>query len=123
MSAFGKSVGGGRRSKARSAAPLTVVLTTLTSSRSAILANVSSTGARVRANDLPKMGEAVVVNIDGVQAFGTIAWSESGECRIAFDPPLDPAGESHVREMVTVAEGLPPDMRAAFDNWVVGAGR
>lgn len=123
MNAFGKSEGGGRRSVARSAAPLTVVLTTLTSSRSAILANVSSTGARVRAQDLPKAGEDVVVSIDRVQAFGTVAWSESGECGIAFDPPLDPADASHLREMVAVSRGLPPDMRAAFDNWVAGAGR
>jgi hypothetical protein len=123
MSAFGKSEGGGRRSMARSAAPLTVVLATLTSSRSATLANVSSTGARVRAHNLPKMGEDVVVNIDRVQAFGTVAWSESGECGIAFDHPLDPADESYLCEMVAASRGLPPDMRAAFENWIVGAGR
>ena len=123
MNAFGKSEGGGRRSTARAAAPLTVVLTTLANSRSAILANVSSTGARVRAHDLPKMGEDVVVNIDHIHAFGTVAWSDSGECGIAFDPPLDRADESYLCEKVTVARGLPADMRAAFDNWVTGAGR
>lgn len=123
MSAFGKRVGGGRRSSARASAPLMAVLTTLVGSRSAVLADVSSTGARVRGPDLPCMGEELVINIERVQAFGEVVWSDSGECGIVFDPPLEADDEDHLRQLVAASRGLPPDIRAAFENWVVGAGR
>ena len=99
------------------------VLTTLVGSRSTVLADVSSTGARVRGPDLPAMGEDLIVNIERVQAFGTVVWSDSGECGIAFEPPLEPSDEVYLRGLVATAKGLPPDIRAAFENWVVGAGR
>ena len=123
MGVFGKSIGGGRRSAARSSAPLIAVLTTLVGSRSAVLADVSSTGARVRGSDLPVMGEELIVNIDRVQAFGTVVWSDSGECGIVFDPALEPDDEIYLRTLVAAAKGLPPDIRAAFENWVVGVAR
>ena len=31
------------------------------------------------------MGEELVVNIDGVQAFGTVVWSDQGEAGIEFE--------------------------------------
>ena len=123
MGAFGKSIGGGRRSAVRTSAPLMAVLTTLVGSRSTVLADVSSTGARVRGADLPAMGEDLIVNIERVQAFGTVVWSDSGECGIAFEPPLEPSDEVYLRGLIATAKGLPPDIRAAFENWVVGAGR
>lgn len=123
MGEFGKSVGGGRRSSARATAPLMAVLTTLAGSRSAVLADVSSAGARVRGPDLPSPGEELVVNIDRVQAFGTVCWSEGEECGIVFEPPIDSGDENHLRQLVAASRGLPPDIRAAFENWVVGAGR
>lgn len=99
------------------------VLTTLAGSRSAVLADVSSAGARVRGPDLPSPGEELVVNIDRVQAFGTVCWSEGEECGIVFEPPLDSGDEHHLRQLVAASRGLPPDIRVAFENWVVGAGR
>ena len=123
MGAFGKSVGGGRRCAVRASAPLMAVLTTLVGSRSAVLADVSSAGVRVRGADLPVMGDELVVNIDRIQAFGTVVWSDSGECGIVFDPALAPDDEQYLRNLVAAARGLPPDIRAAFENWVVGAGR
>ena len=123
MSAFGKSIGGGRRSAVRASAPLIAVLTTLVGSRSAVLVDVSSTGARVRGPDLPAMGEELIVNIDSVQAFGSVVWSDSGECGIVFEPAIHADEEQYLRNLVAAARGLPPDIRAAFENWVVGAGR
>ena len=123
MGAFGKRAGGGRRSAARTSAPLMAVLTTLVGSRSTVLADVSSTGARVRGPDLPAMGEELIVNIERVQAFGTVVWSDSGECGIVFEPPLHADDERYLRDLVAAARGLPADIRAAFENWVVGAGR
>lgn len=99
------------------------ILTTLVGSRSAVLVDVSSSGARVRGADLPAMGDELVVNIDRVQAFASVVWSDSGECGIVFEPALQPDDEEYLRNLVAAARGLPPDIRAAFENWVVGAGR
>ena len=123
MVAFGKCKGGGRRSAVRSTAPLMAVFTTCTRSRSAIVADVSSSGVRLRGPDLPKMGEDLVVAIETVQAFGSVAWSDHGECGIAFDQPLPLESEELLQSKVRLARGLPFDIRAAFDNWVLGSGR
>jgi hypothetical protein len=69
------------------------------------------------------MGEDLIVNIETVQAFGTVVWSDSGECGIVFEPALDSNDETYLRNLVATARGLPPDIRAAFENWTVGAGR
>ncbi len=123
MTAFGKCMGGGRRSAARNAGPLVAVFTTMKQSHSALLADVSSTGARLRGEQLPYMGEELLLSIDAVRAFGSVIWSGDGECGIAFDCPLAPDEEQALREKIADAYGLPPDIRAAYDNWVVGCGR
>ena len=124
MGTFGKCNGGGRRSAARSAAPLIVVFTTRTQHHSAELADVSSSGARLRGADLPPMGEDLVLAIDeGIKAFGKVVWCDHGECGIEFDEPISAASESLLRQKVCLARGLPPDMKVAFDNWVLGCGR
>ena len=123
MGVFGRCEGGGRRVASRSSAPLMAVFTTLTGSHSAVLVDVSSTGARLRGAGLPKMGEELMLNIETVQAFGTVVWSESGECGIAFEIPLPREDEETLRQKVSLARGLPPDIQAAFDNWVIGRSR
>ena len=123
MTMFGKCGGGGRRSVARSSAPLVAIFTTLSGSRSAIVVDVSSTGVRLRTPHLPPMGEDLVITIEDVRAFGTVAWSEHGECGIAFDPALSFEEEQVLKLRVSTARGLPPEVKAAFDSWVVGCGR
>lgn len=123
MTVFGERIGGGRRSAARSAGPLIAVFTTLKQSHSAELADVSSTGARLRGPQLPDMGEELLLSIDVVRAFGSVIWSEAGECGVAFDCPLAPDEEQVLRQRVADAHGLPPDIKAAYDNWVAGCAR
>ena len=123
MVAFGKSQGGGRRSSGRATAPLLASITTLTRSHSAIVVDVSSSGARLRGTDLPPMGEELIVNIDGVQAFGTVVWSDHGEAGIEFDSPLAIEEEAVLQQQVALTRSLPPDMKTAFETWLVGCGR
>lgn len=42
---------------------------------------------------------------------------------VGLAPRLEPAEEEYLRNLVETARGLPPEIRAAFENWVVGAGR
>ena len=123
MTVFGKCMGGGRRSAARREGPLVAVLTTLKGSHSAVLADISATGARLRGSQLPDMGEVLTLRIDAVQAFGAVIWVEADECGIAFDRPLAADEEQLLRQKVAETHGLPPDIKAAYDAWVLGCAR
>jgi len=123
MSAFGKCEGGGRRSASRTTAPLMALVTTLNESLSAIAVDVSATGARLRGGGLPKAGADCFINLDGVIAFGTVVRADGDERGVAFDPPLDKSDERRLRQMIARAAGLPPEVRAAYDDWTLGIAR
>ena len=123
MGTFGKCKGGGRRSAARTTAPLLALVTTLKDSHSAALVDVSSTGARLRGTGLPHEGEALFISVEHMITFGTVAWAHDGELGVAFDRPLDSDDEQYLRQKVALTAGLPPDMKAALDDWMLGAAR
>ena len=123
MSIFGKSTGGGRRSAAREAAPLTAVFTTVTRSHSATLVDISATGARLEGRNLPLEGELVELSMARVRTFGLVKWVLGEQCGIAFDVKLDCEDVGLLREHVESVKGLPPEIKAAYDNWMIGAGR
>lgn len=123
MSTFGKSEGGGRRSAPRSQAPLVVLVTTVSKTQSAILMDVSSTGMRLRGVHLPQTGEELFATVEGIIAFGSIAWMEGDYRGIAFDEPLSSADEVRLRKVVKTAAGLPPEVKAAYDDWTLGLAR
>lgn len=117
---FGKSAGGGRRTAPREAAPLLAVYTTVTQSHSALLVDVSSSGARLRAPDLPEEKEELFVTAGKVKAFGSVVWVGSGEFAVAFDDPLDTEELEMLRQNVRSSFGFSPDVKAAIDDWVLG---
>ena len=123
MGTFGKCKGGGRRSATRTAAPLIATVTTLARSQPAVLVDVSSTGARLRGTDLPETGEELFLNVEGVIAFGTVAWMEDAERGVAFESDLAAFDETKLRQAVALARGLPPEIRAALDDWTLGVAR
>lgn len=120
MNAFGKSAGGGRRTAPREITPLLAVYTTVTQSHSALLVDVSSTGARLRAPTLPEAGQDVQVSLSNVKAFGTVAWVQDDLFAIAFDEPLPEADLVSLRQIVARGFGFAPDIMAAIDDWVLG---
>jgi hypothetical protein len=117
---FGKSSGGGRRAAPREAAPLLAVYTTVTKSHSALLVDVSSTGARLRTPCLPEEGDELFVTIGKLKIFASVAWTRGGEFAAAFEQPLDDEALRLLRENVRASFGLPPDVKAAVDDWVLG---
>ena len=98
-------------------------VTTLKGSQSAVVVNVSSTGARLQGANLPEPDEELFVNLDGLIAFGTVAWSDANEMGVAFDGPLSEADEQRLNEKVKSAGGLPAEIKAAFDEWTLGVAR
>ena len=117
---FGKSAGGGRRAAPREAAPMLAVYTTVTRSHSALLVDVSGTGARLRAPQLPGEGDELVVTIATVKAFGSVAWVRDDQFAMAFDEPLNSEDLELLRDIVRAGRGLTPDIKAAIDDWVLG---
>src|SRR4051812_21582808 len=99
MNAFGKCLGGGRRAAPREAAPLLAVYTTVTRSHSAQLVDVSSTGARLRAPDLPQEGDELIITIGRVRAFGAVAWVTETDFAMAFDDRLDASDLAQLRDV------------------------
>jgi hypothetical protein len=95
----------------------------LSASHSAILVDVSATGVRVRGSNLPQKGEDLFVAIEGLVAFGTVVWCDGSLRGIAFDEPLRAGDEQFLNQKVAQAQGLPPDVKAAFQDWTLGVAR
>lgn len=123
MSVFGKCKGGGRRSAPREVTPLIAIFTTVSYSHGALVLDISATGVRLRGERLPPPGEAVDVAIETVRAFGTVVWAEDGQCGINFDEPLSASDVSLIRRRVSTMAGLPPQVKAALDDWMTGFAR
>jgi hypothetical protein len=123
MQKFGKRNGGGRRCAAREAAPMTAVFTTVTYSRSAVLVDMSCTGARLRSDFLPSKGEELMLSVEQLRIFGMTVWSERGECGVRFDLALAPLDVHDIRRRAREGAGLTPELKGALDDWTVGLAR
>jgi hypothetical protein len=123
MAEFGKCTGGGRRDKKREAAPLIAFLTTRSQTYNTVLIDVSASGARVRSDDLPEVGSELVMSVEKVKTFGTVRWHSSTDCGVEFDQPLSQMEVFSLRRAVADGMGIPPEMKAALDDWVLGVAR
>lgn len=125
MGLFGRSSGGGRRRASRKTLPMPALVSTVQQTRMAVLVDLSATGARLRGSGLPRPEDAVSLRMDCVRAFGIVAWSEAGECGVAFDPPLPDFEVERLRREVKVAtltsDGLEETL--ALQDWSSGVAR
>jgi hypothetical protein len=71
---------------------------TIHGSKSVIVENLSTSGARIRGQDLPPVGRKVLIWIEGLDVLGTVSWAKNLECGIRFDVPLDPAALTCLEE-------------------------
>jgi len=123
MVAFGKASGGGRREGSREAAPLHVLMTTISNSYSAQLVDLSATGARLRCDDVPAIGVELYLTVGRIKTFCTVRWTGDFECGVQFYEPLLQDDVISVRSEVAAGMGLDPSLRAAMDDWVMGVAR
>lgn len=87
---FGKRIdepGGSRRSVRENLIFRTVVMTT-TESLKVDLLDLSTSGARLGGDNLPALGQEVLVLIGRLEAFATVVWRQGEECGIQFDMGL-----------------------------------
>lgn len=125
MTAFGRRKGGGRRRANRTPALLPALVTTIARSHSAVLINVSATGARIRGSDLPDVGSDLVLKVDSVEAFGTVQWVRQNLCGVEFEQPLLEGQVDLLRAEGSVAmlTKLSPEERLAMQDWTIGLAR
>lgn len=122
MPTFGKSQGGGRRKAPRSNAPLLVGLSTVTQDFRAAIVNVSRSGARLSAPELPAEDEELMFRANRVQAFGKVIWKRGTECGLAFETPLNSGDVDALREDANLPSsiGLSAEEKAALEDWQLG---
>lgn len=123
MVAFGKASGGGRREGSRETAPLCVIMSSISKSYTAVLVDISATGARVRSAELPAVGEELYLTVGRTKTFCTVRWKSGLDCGVQFYEALLQDDVISVRREVSSGAGLDPTMRAAMEDWVLGVAR
>lgn len=90
----------GRRRESRLRLRMDARLITLDGTSRAVMADVSSSGARVYAPDLPlRTGSEAVLQWLGREAFGVVVWTSAGQGGISFYDPIGPRELSEMRRM------------------------
>ncbi len=110
---FGAKRGERRRAK-RDPLGIQVSLHSITQSRVALLLDVSTTGARVRAPDLPGVGKDVLLKIAGVELFGTVVRTAGRDAAMTFDRPIGPKELETLRAVM--AEQMPGAPEATIEE-------
>jgi len=97
---FGRRVDvpGGRRRIERERVVLAAAAVMLDRSRSVVVEDVCSSGARLRGRDLPEDGQELLVKVGSIDVMASVAWSGQDVCGITFDPPLQPAGVKQLKD-------------------------
>jgi hypothetical protein len=121
MDKFGKRVDGidGRRSAERQTISMPASMFSLEHSRVVTVEDISTSGARLIGEDLPRLGEDVWIKAGPVDAFGTVVRSEEGECGVTFEQPLSAQEEEFIRaeaRMMSLTK-LTATEREALADW------
>ena len=82
-------VPGCRRAATREGVTLAASALALGCSRSVIVSDLSATGARFEAKDLPERGEELLMIAGSQEAFARVVWRTEKECGVRFDDRLD----------------------------------
>ena len=82
-------VPGCRRAAAREGVTLAASALALGCSRSVIVSDLSATGARFEAKDLPETGEELLMVAGTQEAFARVVWRTEKRCGVHFDDTLD----------------------------------
>lgn len=127
MPMFGRRMDGvdGRRSAIREPMLLSAAILTLNRSFSAIIVNVSATGARLRGCGDVSQGDDLWIKVGVIDALATAVWAEDGQCGVTFDTALSDADLDHLRKEAknTLVTRLTPQERLAAQGWIAALAR
>ena len=124
---FGKRVdkAGGLRKALREDVLIPAAMMTTTESRGVDLLDVSTSGAKLRGHVLPAPGDAVLLILGRLEAFGYIVWQDGNRCGVRFDVALSESAlamvESERGPSSFLAVG--PEAVLAAGDWQYGLAR
>lgn len=78
----------GRRSVPRAHSPVLAVLSMSAGDYTAVLVDISRTGARVRGEVLPQVGQQLTFKAENVRACADVVWRDASSCAVEFDTPI-----------------------------------
>lgn len=115
----------GRRTEPRAHILLPASVEALSGHNSASLLDVSCTGARLEAANLPGTGKDVVLKCGEIDTFGTVVWNASGRCGVHFDEPIGRLELVALRAVAVARErsGMTPEELQATADWASGLAR
>ena len=100
MPSFGKRVDvpGGRRHNRRQQVTLAGSAIALDGSRSVLIGDVCSTGAKLHGRNLPSEGKQLIMKVGDVDLMCAVVWADGNNCGLTFDTPLDGNALEHLKE-------------------------
>lgn len=102
MRTLGTCIVRGRRSVPRVQTPLMAKLYTPVANHSAILTDLSRTGARLRGETLPGLGKQLIFQAAKVRVAGEVAWVSGDERGVEFDTPIAADEVNHIRTLANL---------------------
>ena len=124
MEKFGKRVDGidGRRAAVRQNVSMAASMFSLEHSRVVIVEDISTSGAKLTGEELPKLGEDVWIKAGPVDAFGTVVWVDDFVCGVTFEQPLNRTEEEFITAEARLMSltNLTSAERAALADWRSG---
>jgi hypothetical protein len=124
MEKFGKRVDGidGRRAAVRQNVSMAASMFSLEHSRVVIVEDISTSGAKLTGEELPKLGEDVWIKAGPVDAFGTVVWVDDFVCGVTFEQPLNRTEEEFITSEARLMSltNLTSAERAALADWRSG---
>ncbi len=127
MASFGRRIDGvsGRRAAARNPVLLPAAITSPTRSGMVDLVNISSTGASLRCEAVPSLGQDILIRTDKVEAFGSVVWVRRDLCGVHFDAPVDELTLRLLKResQLYLRANISPQERLAAEDWSSGYAR
>lgn len=127
MRHFGKRFDGpaGRRTAPREAMLVPAWISTLSSSTTIEMLNISATGAKLRGERLPDKGAELFIRAGALDMFAVVAWRCRDLCGITFDQPVERGVLAALRAETQFASvyKLSPEERLAAEDWSSGFAR
>jgi len=115
----------GRRGEPRAYILLPASVEALSGLNSVSLLDVSRTGARLEAADLPAVGKDIILRCGAIDTLGTVVWNTCGRCGVHFDEPISGQDLLALRAVAVAAErsGMTPEELQARADWANGLAR
>ncbi len=115
----------GRRVEPRAYLHLCASIEAIAGRNSVSLLDVSRTGARLEAANLPGAGKDIVLTCGTFDTFGRVVWNISGRCGVQFDEPIGGPELMALRAVAVAVEqsGMTSEELQATSDWANGLAR